>query len=148
GSALLLANDAPCDNHGKGLPIRTTSCLPTPQICLTGSLSHHCRTCVILSRKRTAKAVGARLSSLLKSEVCYPTSSNRGDPMKIARSLGFVPARSVLPFFVLFYSMVHAAQPSSRPATAPPLRDCKITVISDLGLWDDVFVPSDQDFVV
>ncbi len=68
--------------------------------------------------------------------------------MNVARSLGFVAARLALPFFILFHGTVHAAQPPSKPATAPPLRDCKVTATSDLGLWDDAFVPHNQDFIV
>jgi hypothetical protein len=68
--------------------------------------------------------------------------------MNIARSLGFVAARSALPFFILFQGAVVEAQPQSKPGAAPPLRDCKVTATSDLGLWDDAFVPHNEDFVV
>jgi hypothetical protein len=90
----------------------------------------------------------ARRLPLDKSDVCRSTSHDRGDSMNNARSLGFVAARSVLPVFILFHGTVHGALPPSRPATAPPLRHCKVTATSDLGLWDDVFVPHNQDFVV
>ena len=68
--------------------------------------------------------------------------------MNNARSPGLVAARSVLPVFILFHGTVNGALPPSAPATAPPLRHCKVTATSDLGLWDDVFVPHNQDFVV
>jgi hypothetical protein len=68
--------------------------------------------------------------------------------MNIKRSLGFVVARSALAFGILLHGTAHGAQPPSRPAIAPPLRDCKVTATSDLGLWDDAFVPHNQDFVV
>ena len=68
--------------------------------------------------------------------------------MNIARSAGFAAGRSALPLFIFFHGTILGAQPASKPAAAPPLQDCKVTATSDLGLWDDVFVPRNQDFVV
>jgi hypothetical protein len=41
-----------------------------------------------------------------------------------------------------------ALEPQPKAATAPPLKACKVTATSELGLWDDVFVPNDRDFIV
>jgi hypothetical protein len=39
-------------------------------------------------------------------------------------------------------------QPQPRMVAAPPLHQGKVTATTDLGLWDDVFVAHDQDFIV
>ena len=38
--------------------------------------------------------------------------------------------------------------PQPKTVAAPPLHKSKDTPTRDLGLWDDVFVPHDQDFIV
>jgi hypothetical protein len=68
--------------------------------------------------------------------------------VKSANSLVFVAVCAALQFFITFHDAVHAARPISKSSAAPPLREGKATAASDLGLWDDAFVPDSQDFVI
>src|SRR5437868_4181751 len=68
--------------------------------------------------------------------------------MNIARSSGFVAARSAVALFLLLHGAIHAVPAQSRSAAAPPLGACTVTATSDLGTWDDALVPPNEDFVV
>ena len=54
-------------------------------------------------------------------------------------------------FILLSVSTAHAVPapvPQPKTVAAPPLHQGKVSPTTDLGLWDDVFVLHDQDFVV
>lgn len=71
------------------------------------------------------------------------------NPMKL---LGFAATVSCQTLFILWglwtVPTAPAAEPRPKAATAPPLHAGKVTATRELGLWDDVFVPQDQDFIV
>jgi hypothetical protein len=68
--------------------------------------------------------------------------------MKLANSPAWVAARSAVPILILFHGSLQGGQPALKSATAPPLRECKVSASTDMGLWDDFFVPPDKDFIV
>lgn len=72
--------------------------------------------------------------------------------MNTTRLLGFattVSSQALSVLLGLWTAQAAAApQPQPKAAIAPPLQACKVSATSDLGWWDDVFVPHDQDFIL